>query len=405
MMCDAPRCAAATSTHRNIVRCDGNMAVGTWRNLLQVVLAVSSLSVIALINSSHLVATDVLHVDTKEHHHQHHLHSLATAFLPSRVTTASTSTESTDDDGSDDDSSSMTIPNFENGGIMVFYHVYKTGGSTVTGLMSDLAKADEEEEKYFFMRVRKSVPWGIAKMAVKRAANQNKTVMCELHVQYPSKEFPTLVELVPTLVKWRAEAERRGVPFFAFTVLREPVAHSISFFNFFHVAGRDDGQAWNPFRTLAPTEKNYLKSFQGNRQCHLMDADANGVIKSPVAGLRPAAVAFRQELPSYESDDVHRDENCRYRKVRDALFGTMDWVGTTESLQTETLPLLSTILLNDPAVGWNQTSKKVFSANVRVGTIGIKREGLSESTLAHVERETKLDRWLYEEARERFMFP
>lgn len=384
----------------------GTMLAAGRRNLVHFILTLALLSIISMLHSSGVIRTvgwNTIHGETIKQS----LYDLASSVSPPSSETPEATSESDDDSSSD--FPSLEVPNFENGGIMIFYHIYKTGGSTVGALMKSFALEDEKESTFLFRRARLLVSWTThAEWAMDMAENENKVVMFEFHVQYPATRFPTLVDFTPMLVKWRTEAERRGVPFFAFTVLREPVSHAISYFNFFHVNSEMD-QRWNPYRRMAPTRENFIQSYQGNRQCHLLDTDANGVVVSPLTALRPDAAARSRALdPRSQSNNVTvRQRECRYHTVRDALFSTMDWVGTTDSLQNETLPLLSLILANDTDIGKNQSSKKV-ATNPDPGhpqRPGISRDQLSISTLARINRESKLDRWLYDEARERFSFP
>jgi hypothetical protein len=295
---------------------------------------------------------------------------------------------------------------------MLYYHIYKTGGSTTSGVMSDIVKTDlvqGGESKFFFRRLRKGISWnGHAVPAIHMASTKNVTVMYEMHVEFPAPNYPTLVELVPFIDRWRSVAQKRDVPFFAFTTIREPVGHALSFFNFFHVAGKD--QRWNPFKGyLQPTETNFLHTFQGNRQCLLLDKDAEGIFLSPKIGTRyPEEVSYmRRRRRQFEDNDDEKSfyKNCRIDLVWDALFGTLDWVGITEDLQQSTLPLLTTILLNDTEIGRNWTSRKVFiDYNKTKHRTPLNISDLSESTLSRVNQETQLDQQLYEEIKRTYHF-
>jgi hypothetical protein len=87
------------------------------------------------------------------------------------------------------------------------------------------------------------------------------------------------------------------------------------------------------------------------------------------------------------------------------LFGTLDWVGITEDLQQSTLPLLTTILLNDTEIGLNWTSRKVFiDYNKTKHSTPLNISDLSESTLSRVNQETQLDQQLYEEIKRTYHF-
>jgi hypothetical protein len=302
----------------------------------------------------------------------------------------------------------VEVPNFEHGGIMIYYHIYKTGGSTAAGIMSDLAKAYQGEERFFFRRIRKQIDWDKHCVpAIHMADRNNMIVMYEMHVEFPAPNYPTLVQLAPLIDRWRVAAEKRNVPFFAFTTIREPVSHALSFFNFFHVAGTE--QVWNPFRGfLKPTEKNFLTTFLGNRQCLMFDSDVESTIFSPKIGSRfPGRVSAHRRhrfVPDdYNEKSFHKQ--CRVNLVWDALFGTLDWVGITDDLQNSTLPLMTTILLNDTQAGRNWTSRKVFTEREKTKYYTpLAMSNLSTSTLSRLYQETEDDRFLYEEARTLYHF-
>mmetsp|Transcript_10691 Transcript_10691/g.17081 ORF Transcript_10691/g.17081 Transcript_10691/m.17081 type:complete len:362 (+) Transcript_10691:3-1088(+) len=285
-----------------------------------------------------------------------------------------------------------TLPNFEYGGVLVFYHVYKTGGSTVGKMLHEISMNDKTGSKFFKM-VRKKVEWEDCLYAVDLAASGRNLIMLELHVEYPAPDFPSLVEMGPLLQRWRSEAYEQNVEFFAFTLLREPVAHTISFFNFFHVGlPLLPPEYWNPFTKLVPSEENFLRSFVGNRQCKMLGSDPESTLSAPDDVIRvdpPAAPA---------SKDLY---DCRIDKVYDVLFESMDWVGTTERLQNETLPLLTKLVLNEPDVGRNVKPFKVFRNNAK-GFKGLQKDDLSQRAMSRIKQGTQLDQQLYKDVARNF---
>lgn len=320
------------------------------------------------------------------------------------------------------DRGSRGLPDFSNGGIIVFYHVYKTGGSTVGKLLHELARDDQSKHelpggkpllsfadsmkssaRLFFTMIRKRVDWKKDCMATLDLAEQKKLILLELHVEYPTSDFPTLVELVPILDRWRREAGKRGVGFFAFTLLREPVAHALSFFNFFHVGSKtdqpvptpEDHDYWNPFRPLQSTQANFLHSYYAkNRQCQMLTSDPQSTKGAPLD------IVWDQTQRS-KADITQLNSPCRVDKVYDAYFNSLDWVGTTENLQNETLPLLTKIVSDDPSIGRYRVPFKVFNNNP-TGSVGMKKSDLSKKSLATILERTELDRTLYADVTRNF---
>ena len=333
-----------------------------------------------------------------------------------------------------------SLPDFSNGGIVIFYHIYKTGGSTVGKLLHELTeenkkihhagrhidntepdidntekdidngggdmekaklnvfqRAMESPATMFFTMIRKHIDWeGDCVRTLDLASTKKKLVLLELHVEDPAPKFQSLVELTPTIDRWRAEADRRGVGFFAFTLVREPVAHALSFFNFFHVgnkAGRPpptrfDHDFWNPFKPLAPTERQFLRSYYAkNRQCRMLHSDPQSTYAAPKRLIWKDHQATDKEIA-----ELHQP--CEIDKVHDTLFQSLDWVGTTENLQNETLPLLTKIVVNDPSIGRNNKPFKVYD-NIPNGHIGMKKGDLSNKTMSIILERTELDRGLY----------
>jgi hypothetical protein len=92
---------------------------------------------------------------------------------------------------------------------------------------------------------------------------------------------------------------------------------------------------------------------------------------------------------------------CRVDKVRDTFFNSLDWVGTTENLQNETLPLLTKLVMDDPNRGRNNKPFKVFDNNLS-GAVGMKKYDLSNKTMDAILARTQLDRRLYKEVTRNF---
>lgn len=112
---------------------------------------------------------------------------------------------------------------------------------------------------------------------------------------------------------------------FTFTLVREPLSFALSFFNMFHAP--KNRYSWNPFDLYEPTEANLRKSLIPNRQCLILALAGDGTHKNTI--------------PS--SNDCYA--------VKSMLINDLDWVGTTEHMQEETLPLLTHLLLHNASTG------------------------------------------------------
>jgi hypothetical protein len=104
----------------------------------------------------------------------------------------------------------------------------------------------------------------------------------------------------------------------------------------------------------------------------------------------------RKISPSSRDDELNYIHACQSEKVKQVLYKSLDWVGTTETLSNVTLPLLTKLILDDPSVGRNIEPFKVFSKNSH-GVNGVKRKDLSPDELERIVKETELDRDIYNE--------
>mmetsp|Transcript_37259 Transcript_37259/g.41527 ORF Transcript_37259/g.41527 Transcript_37259/m.41527 type:complete len:513 (-) Transcript_37259:471-2009(-) len=371
------------------------------------------------------------------------------------------------------------LPNFWEGGIVVFFHLYKTGGSSVTELIVDL----KGEEKYdfkqagcgtvkqekrkqaikdarreagltddtdtdtttnnnnetechsrvVFINQRTSMTMEDATKSVWLAKHKHKVVIYNFHVEFPRTMYPTLIEAQPILDEWRDYAEIQDVPFFVSTILREPLGHALSFFNFFHVAVDPEESAWSPFvGEMEPTEENFLKTYVPNRLCHIMYDDAHAILQAPSAALRPGLV---DELHHFMDDDeLHRRVDfdtkppriCDIDKVREVLNNSFDYIGVTENITPTILPIITYLAWGDAS--WAEDAEQKKNVDNFLGppdelteeeiaeeaeyegpeeepeeiVLPLKKHHLSDATKAHVLQESSLDQQLYEEYRDKY---
>jgi hypothetical protein len=272
------------------------------------------------------------------------------------------------------------LPTFQRfrqkGGVVVFYHVFKTGGSTIRELLR------LKKRKVPYHRERKRLTWTLVNKSLAIAAAKKRPYFIELHIEHPAPDFPTLTQLEFYLGKWRYLAKQRDIPFFAFTIVREPAPFAISFFNYFHRSNLN--ARWNPYHELAATEDNFRESLVPNRQCVIFGCDPTG-----------------QGLVVQADGDRVPCNTCDLERVSNFLLEQMDWVGTVEKLQSETLPLLTNMLLGKPAKGIYKTSANVFAvkkAAVERPMIG----NLSATTLEYIQMSSTLDQQIYNRVVETF---
>jgi len=304
------------------------------------------------------------------------------------------------------------IPDFTDGGIFVFFHLYKTGGSTVTHHVVDVKDEleenleDKEEEKIIFIVNREALYEEDIYDSVKEVKDKGIPLFYKFHVEFPSTDYPTMVEAAPLLQAWREHAEQENVPIFITSILRDPLALSLSFFNFFHVAG-DDEQDWNPFTIdLDPSEENFLKTFVPNRLCHMMYNDAHGILEAPDFALKDFV---KGDLPDFMDEEELNRRNepsfCDVDRVHDVLFesGIFDYVGITEKMSSHIMPLYMQIIFGDYKVAHDADHYKHVEFMFEEEEVPpLRKNKVSEGTKAMVARESAKDQRLYETARDRF---
>ena len=200
-----------------------------------------------------------------------------------------------------------------------------------------------------------------------------EVVVMELH----ASSSPTLMEMSERLHQWRNIASKSNVPFFAFTVLREPLSFSTSFFNFYY--GKDHGDENFEFYE-SPTEDDFLETAVFNPQCGFL-------VKGDIVFTERRE---QQMIRQSECDNAY-----------DTLLEHMDWIGTTNSISNETFPVLRSLISSntnaDHLVGEiakvrNQSPQK------------IQLENLSPRAVKKIRQMTMWDQNLYEKAKKDYQF-
>jgi hypothetical protein len=252
------------------------------------------------------------------------------------------------------------LPSFQKGGLIFFLHIPKTGGTTIR---ENLHNRTTNYLLYRFVagmgEYQRSRPF-VEQYISTSSARKRPIIFLEVH----GRDSPNLRELRKTLLGWKRTAAKTNVSTFFFTILREPLSHAISYFNFFHVERPN-----RHFEQVQATEENFLRLALHSPQCQFLS---------------------RGEYSLREKKKVQTTrKECR--QVQEMLLETMDWVGTTDRMNDETLPILAR-LLNLKGATFESQRVSTKPANT-----SISKSRLTASTIHRIERMLAFDNTIYDE--------
>ena len=260
-------------------------------------------------------------------------------------------------------SKELPMPN-ENGIIIFYFHIPKTGGTTQ---MAPFAFHPDWKYRMVFGHSKQDrYREEMYELLSEWKAGSNTRVYYEYHAGMASP-YMEQKKIREDLHKWRNMAKVQNVPFFALTVVRDPMSFSVSFFNFYFGGKKEDPRYyWRP----QATEADFLELSLPNPQCLFC-------IKGETAYYK----GYKEEGNSVV---VPKDE-CE--GVYDAFLEDFDWIGTTEALTEHTFPILEQI-------GQVRYCKEIRNTSIHK----IKKSDLSESAVEKIRDLTKYDQSIYDQA-------
>ena len=208
--------------------------------------------------------------------------------------------------------SPRTLPSFDHrGGLMIFFHVAKNAGTTLRRFLMQ-RYGDDRLELHWSTNFASQLPL-MRRMVEGLAEDQSQTLVVEIH----NGLDPTLPELELAISNLRQRAQVNQVPFFVFSTFRDPLSYAVSFYNFQNMGGLAQ-----IYKQGNKTERDFLRLSLPSPQCLFF---ARGEL------------ATTKEFDIYGRNLTHEECLTTYQ----AMTRTIDWIGTVDKVQTETLPLLA----------------------------------------------------------------
>ena len=268
---------------------------------------------------------------------------------------------------------SKTLPLFnETGGLVVFLHVAKTGGTSIRRNFEERKLFPNVRVRRILLEVKLKAIMDEIDFYVSAENTDNQTLILETHGG--AGQPMSIFQLHHYVHEWRWKAKANNKNVFFFTILREPTSFYVSYFNYFNHPGCELSWCDEPVMNL--TEENLVKSIVPDRQClYLARKHHNKVVN------------LEFPVTTQECESAYT-----------LLKADVDWVGTTETMQNSTLPLLTFMLTGDVNVArsfeqFNKVEKHTSIKNP------LSLNSLSEESLQRIRLASELDRYLYNSAK------
>mmetsp|Transcript_26067 Transcript_26067/g.43479 ORF Transcript_26067/g.43479 Transcript_26067/m.43479 type:complete len:340 (-) Transcript_26067:266-1285(-) len=260
-----------------------------------------------------------------------------------------------------DNAVTATAPLFQRGGIIIFFHVPKSGGTSVQENLRKLPGINYN----LITGYRK---WNRIQPQMEKLCSSLPKDTTTRVVEIHAGTAPTFLSLQKSLASWRKTAADNHVPYFAFTILREPVAWAISVYNHCHAPGHA-GHAGKGYVARPLTDEAFTERAMHNPQCNFL---TRGFEYGKANRTQPTI------------------EECT--GVQEGLLKNLDWVGITERFNETSVLLLD--LLGQTNYTFTKSENNAHRAN---GTLT--RKMLKEETIDYHVQISTMDYALYEVAK------
>lgn len=277
-------------------------------------------------------------------------------------------------------------------------HIPKTGGTTIRELVKYMKNGKRSQVDYTYLTGTRELKH-ITDHMNKWLTNGTRVVNVTIDSQKPAhtvhfieyhaldRNCATFLQLSEALLpQWKRLSEDSNVSFFLFGIVREPIALAVSFFNYYRAMEQNPKR----FDLISPedaTEDIFLQETIANPQCLFLARNEDSFTKTG------------QDLR-----DSFTWEECQQAYA--GIVDLFDWVGTTDRIRNETLPLLKKIFSTNPHT--NRLIRNISNVvNVNPSAAGkapIQRATLSEKTLEEIRRKTSWDLELYKSIQREYSY-
>ena len=260
------------------------------------------------------------------------------------------------------------LPTFENGGVVLFFHTAKTGGTSVRHTFSaregvQFHRCDNSES---LATALQRIPKFLTQTQHKQQRNKG-IYFVELH-----GDVPGFAHLVEQLRSWRSTAKQFDTSVFAFGFVREPISFLLSYFLFFQAE---------------PCQFSWCEP-------PLYDPKDEWALAHKAAVPAHQCLWWARKTHDWRQEPSRTAEECR--SVTKLMLTELDWVGTTEEMTTVTMPLLAYLVFKDHKAG---RGLKKQNKNKKGG---LTVESLKPETLEKLRQMSAYDQEIYDAVKQRF---
>jgi hypothetical protein len=271
----------------------------------------------------------------------------------------------------------VQLPSMKDGGLMLFFHIPKTGGTSLRTQAKKNCDFITTQNKYGFDGVEKIImnwtdPSNGSQLDNNNNNNNNKAPKSVKFVEFHgiSPSFVTLAS--EKLEEWRRRAAAIGLPVFVFSMMRDPVDTHLSTFNFFCVSLRKNTNC-----TATPDIDGLLEISRDNTQARWL---------CYCSTLQQYTYKTMEECGGGGSGSG--GQRGGIATLHKSVVKQLDWIGRSEQYE-ETL-----VVLNDMLPVHQQFTHEINNRSPQRSKV-VKKAELNQTMLSRLQNDLAVDIALY----------